>query len=140
VPLEKSMAIDDVAIRAEGYGFDGVAINGNDVLAVYQATQGALARARGGDGPTLIECKTYRWHGHSEHDKAFYRTDEELAMWKSRDPIPTFTTYLLARHVLDDQKQKEIESKVAATIDEALEFAMHSPDPKPEDAVTDLYA
>ena len=81
-------------IRAEGYGFDGVAINGNDVLAVYQATLGALARARAGDGPTLIECKTYRWHGHSEHDKAFYRTDEELAMWKSRDPIPTFTTYL----------------------------------------------
>src|SRR6266566_447668 len=139
VPVEKSMAIDDVADRAESYGFDGVAINGNDVLAVYQATQGALGRARGGQGPTLIECKTYRWHGHSEHDKAFYRTDEELAMWKSRDPIPTFTTYLHARHVLDDQKQKEIESKVAATIDEALEFAMNSPDPKPEDAVTDVY-
>ena len=75
VPIEKSMAIDDVAIAREGYGFDGVAINGNDVLAVYQATQGALARARAGDGPTLIECKTYRWHGHSEHDKAFYRTE-----------------------------------------------------------------
>src|SRR5262245_3232390 len=109
VPIEKSMAIDDVADRAHGYGFDGVAINGNDVLAVYQATQGALARARAGDGPTLIECKTYRWHGHSEHDKAFYRSDEELAMWKSRDPIPTFTTYLRARHVLDDQKQEDIE-------------------------------
>ena len=140
VPVEKSMAIDDVAIRAEGYGFDGVAINGNDVLAVYQATQGALARARAGDGPTLIECKTYRWHGHSEHDKAFYRTDEELAMWKSRDPIPTFTTYLRARHVLDDQKQQDIEAKVAATIDDALEFAMNSPDPQPGEAVTDLYA
>src|SRR5258708_6778267 len=140
VPLEKSMAIDDVAIRAEGYGFDGVAINGNDVLAVDQASLGAIARARRGDGPTLIGGQTYRWHGHSEDDKALYRTDEELAMWKSRDPIPTFTTYLHARHVLDDQKQKEIESKVAATIDEALEFAMNSPDPKPEDAVTDLYA
>ena len=140
VPLEKTMAIDDVAIRAEGYGFDGVAINGNDVLAVYQATQGALARARGGDGPTLIECKTYRWHGHSEHDKAFYRTDEELAMWKSRDPIPTFTTYLRARHVLDDQKLKEIESKVEATIEDAVEFASNAPDPSPEDAVSDLYA
>src|SRR3954464_14754656 len=139
VPLEKSMAIDDVAIRAEGYGFDGVAINGNDVLAVYQATQGALARARGGDGPTLIECKTYRWRGPSEHDKAFYRTDEELAMWKSRDPIPTFTTYLRARHVLDDDKLKDTEARVAAAIDEALEFAMNSADPKPEDAVTDLY-
>jgi TPP-dependent pyruvate/acetoin dehydrogenase alpha subunit len=140
VPLEKTMAIDDVAIRAEGYGFEGVAINGNDVLAVYQSMQGALARARGGDGPTLIECKTYRWHGHSEHDKAFYRTDEELAMWKSRDPIPTFTTYLRARHVLDDQKLKDVEDKVAATIDDAVEFAANAADPVPEDAVSDLYA
>jgi TPP-dependent pyruvate/acetoin dehydrogenase alpha subunit len=140
VPVEKSMAIDDVADRAEGYGFDGVAINGNDVLAVYQATQGALARARGGDGPTLIECKTYRWHGHSEHDKAFYRTDEELAMWKSRDPIPTFTTYLKNMKVLTDEKLKDTEERVKAAIDEAVEFAMNAPDPEPEDAVTDLYA
>ena len=121
VPVEKSMAIDDVADRAEGYGFDGVAINGNDVLAVYQATQGALARARSGDGPTLIECKTYRWHGHSEHDKAFYRTDEELAMWKSRDPIPTFTTYLEPRTCSTDDKLKEIEERVNVTIDDAVD-------------------
>jgi len=140
VPLEKTMAIDDVADRAEGYGFDGVAINGNDVLAVYQATQGALARARAGDGPTLIECKTYRWHGHSEHDKAFYRTNEELAMWKSRDPIPTFTTYLKGLHVLTDQHEADIDARVKATIDDALEFAMNAPDPAPEAAVTDLYA
>src|SRR5436309_1773114 len=140
VPVEKTMAIDDVAIRAEGYGFDGVAINGNDVLAVYQSTQGALARARNGEGPTLIECKTYRWHGHSEHDKAFYRTDEELAMWKSRDPIPTFTTYLRARHVLDDDRLKDVEARVKSTIDDAVEFAMSAADPAPEDAVTDLYA
>jgi pyruvate dehydrogenase E1 component alpha subunit len=140
VPVEKSMAIDDVADRAEGYGFDGVAINGNDVLAVYQSTQGALARARGGEGPTLIECKTYRWHGHSEHDKAFYRTNDELAMWKSRDPIPTFTTYLKGLNVLSDDKEKEVAERVAKTIDEAVEFAMNAPDPKPEDAVTDLYA
>ena len=98
------------------------------------------ARARGGDGPTLIECKTYRWHGHSEHDKAFYRTDEELAMWKSRDPIPTFTTYLRTRHVLDDANQSDIEARVKATIDDAVDFAMNSPDPAPEDAVADLYA
>src|SRR6201997_264664 len=140
VPLEKSMAIDDVADRAHGYGFEGVSINGNDVLAVYQATQGALARARGGHGPTLIECKTYRWHGHSEHDKAFYRTNEELAMWKSRDPIPTFTTYLKGLHVLTDQREAEIEAGVKSTIDDALEFATNAPDPSPEDAVTDLYA
>ncbi len=140
VPVEKSMAIDDVADRAESYGFDGVAINGNDVLAVYQATQGALARARGGEGPTLIECKTYRWHGHSEHDKAFYRTDDELAMWKSRDPIPTFTTYLKGLNVLTDDRVRETEARIAATIDDAVEFAMNAPDPKPEEAVTDLYA
>src|SRR5580700_6189988 len=140
VPIERSMAIDDVADRAQGYGFDGVAINGNDVLAVYQATQGALARARGGEGPTLIECKTYRWHGHSEHDKAFYRSEEELAMWKSRDPIPTFTTYLQARHVLTDDRIKDIEARISQTIDEAVEYAMNAPDPRPEDAVTDLYA
>jgi TPP-dependent pyruvate/acetoin dehydrogenase alpha subunit len=140
VPVEKSMAIDDVADRAAGYGFEGVSINGNDVLAVYQSTQGALARARNGDGPTLIECKTYRWHGHSEHDKAFYRTDEELAMWKSRDPIPTFTTFLQARNALTEDKLKEIEARVTTTIDEAVDFAMNSADPAPEEAVTDLYA
>jgi len=140
VPIEKSMAIDDVADRAHSYGFDGVAVNGNDVLAVYQSTQGALTRARSGDGPTLIECKTYRWHGHSEHDKAFYRSDEELAMWKSRDPIPTFTTYLRARHVLTDEKLHEVEARITTTIDEAVEYAMNAPDPQPEDALTDLYA
>jgi TPP-dependent pyruvate/acetoin dehydrogenase alpha subunit len=140
VPLEKSMAIDDVADRAESYGFDGVAINGNDVLAVYQATQGALARARKGEGPTLIECKTYRWHGHSEHDKAFYRTKEELAMWKSRDPIPTFAAYLKGLHELSDEQVADIEARVKATIDDAVEFAANAPDPDPADAATDLYA
>src|SRR3984893_9778783 len=119
VPVEKSMAIDDVADRAASYGFDGVAINGHDVLAVYQSTLGAIAQARNGEGPTLIECKTYRWHGHSEHDKAFYRTDEELAMWKSRDPIPTFTNYLQSRHVLDDAGLKQTEERVAQVIEEA---------------------
>ena len=140
VPLEKSMAIDDVAERAHGYGFDGVAINGNDVLAVYQTTLGALARARAGDGPTLIECKTYRWHGHSEHDKAFYRSDEELALWKSKDPITTFTTYLRTRGILDDAKAKADEERVKQTIDEAVEYAMNAPDPDPSEAATDLYA
>src|SRR5215210_9524224 len=140
VPVEKSMAIDDVADRAESYGFDGVAINGNDVLALYQATQGAITRARTGEGPTLIECKTYRWHGHSEHDKAFYRSNEELAMWKSRDPITTFTTYLSGLNVLTDVHIAEIENRVTSAIDDAVEFALNAPDPAPEAAVTDLYA
>ena len=140
VPIEKSMAIEDVAERAEGYGFDGVAINGNDVLAVYQATKGARRRARAGQGPTLIECKTYRWHGHSEHDKAFYRTKEELAMWKSRDPLPTFTTYLQHMSVLSPEKDQEIDQRIKDTLDDAVRFAEDSPDPAPHEAVTDLYA
>jgi TPP-dependent pyruvate/acetoin dehydrogenase alpha subunit len=140
VPMEKSMAIEDVAVRAEGYGFEGIAINGNDVLAVYQATRGAIDRARAGGGPTLIECKTYRWHGHSEHDKAFYRSDEELAMWKSRDPITTFTTYLHHRDVLTEEQAQEIEERVKRVVDEAVQFADASPDPDPGDAVTDVWA
>jgi TPP-dependent pyruvate/acetoin dehydrogenase alpha subunit len=140
VPIEKAMAIEDVAVRAEGYGFDGVAINGNDVLAVYQAMKGARRRARAGDGPTLIECKTYRWHGHSEHDKAFYRTPEELAMWKSRDPLITFTAYLEHMSVLTPEKAQEIEARTKSVLDDAVRFAEDSPDPAPEDAVTDLYA
>jgi pyruvate dehydrogenase E1 component alpha subunit len=140
VPLEKSMAIDDVADRAESYGFDGVPINGNDVLAVYQTVQGALARARKGEGPTLIECKTYRWHGHSEHDKAFYRTDEELAMWKSRDPITTFSTYLTGLNLLTPERLHEVDTRIKSTIDDAVDFAMNAPDPAPEEAITDLYA
>ncbi len=140
VPFEKSMAIEDVADRAQSYGFEGVAINGNDVLAVYQATQGAIRRARAGEGPTLIECKTYRWHGHSEHDRAFYRTDEELAMWKSRDPLPIFTKFLQDRGVLGDEKLREIDGRVTEVIDRAVRYAEESPDPEPGDAVTDIYA
>jgi pyruvate dehydrogenase E1 component alpha subunit len=140
VPLEKTLAIDDVADRAAGYGFDGVAINGNDVLAVYQTVQGALTRARKGEGPTLIECKTYRWHGHSEHDKAFYRTQEEVAMWRSRDPITTFSTYLHGMNILTPEQVADIDGRVTSIIDDAVEFAMDSPDPSPEEAVTDLYA
>ena len=140
VPFERGMAIEDVAKRAESYGFDGVAINGNDVLAVYQATQGAIQRARAGAGPTLIECKTYRWHGHSEHDRAFYRTEEELAMWRSRDPIPIFTTFLQDRNVLTPGKLEEIEARVKQMVEEAVTFAESSPDPDAAEAVTDLYA
>jgi TPP-dependent pyruvate/acetoin dehydrogenase alpha subunit len=139
-PIETAMAIEDVADRADAYGFDGVAINGNDVLAVYQSTQGAIARARAGDGPTLIECKTYRWHGHSEHDKPFYRTTDEEAMWKSRDPLPTFTAYLRNQSVLNDERLLGIEERIRTEIDSAVAFAESSPEPSPEDAVTDMYA
>jgi pyruvate dehydrogenase E1 component alpha subunit len=117
-----------------------VAINGNDVLAVFQSMKGACNRARAGEGPTLVECKTYRWHGHSEHDKAFYRSKEELAMWKSRDPLVTFTAYLSHMTVLTADKEGEIDERIKNVLDEAVRFAEDSPDPSPEEAVTDLYA
>ena len=137
VPIEKSMAIDDVADRAASYGFDGVAINGNDVLAVYQATLGAhRARAAAGDGPTLIECKTYRWHGHSEHDKAFYRRTKSSrcgrAAIRSRRSRRTQGRCTSST----DDKLKDVEARVTSTIDDAVEFAANAPDPAPEDAVT----
>jgi pyruvate dehydrogenase E1 component alpha subunit len=97
-------------------------------------------KVRSGAGATLIECKTYRWHGHSEHDKAFYRTEEELAMWRSRDPIPTFTTFLQDRNVLTPEKLQEIEARVKQMVDDAVAFAESSPDPDPAEAVTDLCA
>jgi len=140
VPVEKQMAVADVADRAAAYGFPGVVCNGNDLLAVHDAVGRAVARARAGEGPTLLECKTYRWHGHSEHDKAFYRTEEELLQWKSRDPIPVFTRYLQDKKVLTDQTLAGIEQRIAKEIEEAEAFAERSPFPEGPEALEDLYA
>ena len=140
VPVEKQMAVADVADRAAAYGFPGVVCNGNDLLAVHDAVGRAVARSRAGEGPTLVECKTYRWHGHSEHDKAFYRTEEELLQWKSRDPIPVFTRYLQDKKVLTDQTLAGIEQRIAKEIEEAEAFAEQSPFPEGPEALEDLYA
>ncbi len=96
-PLEKQMAIEDVASRAEGYGFKGHVVSGNDLLAVVQLSERIVAKTREGGGPALIECKTYRFRGHSEHDPALYRDKEELVEWESRDPIPGYEFYLEKR-------------------------------------------
>lgn len=140
VPVEKQMAIQDVADRALAYGFPGTTCYGNDLLAVTHATRQAIDRARRGEGPTLIEFKTYRWHGHSEHDKAFYRSEEELLEWKSRDPIPQFETYLREKRVLADEYLGEVTQRIKREIDEAVKFAEENPYPEPESALEDLYA
>lgn len=140
VPVEKQMAIADVADRAAGYGFPGTTCYGNDLLAVFHATRHAIERARRGEGPTLIEFKTYRWHGHSEHDKAFYRSEEELLEWKSRDPIPQFETYLKEKKILSEEDLGEITRRIQQEIDEAVQFAEENPYPEPESALEDLYA
>ena len=138
-PLNLQMAVDNVADRAMGYGFAGKVCSGNDVLAVWHTTREALYRARTGAGPTLVECKTYRWHGHSEHDRAMYRNEEEFIEWKSRDAIPRFEIYLREKKVLTDEVKGDVARQAAEVVADAVEFAEKSPMPDPKEALTDVY-
>jgi TPP-dependent pyruvate/acetoin dehydrogenase alpha subunit len=140
VPQSCAMAIADIAIRAAGYGFPGVVVDGNDLLAVYEATREAISRARRGEGPTLIECKTYRWMGHSINDPAIYRSAEEVESWKQKCPIKRFEGYLRKKGLLDDSKVKEVSSGVSDEIEEAIRFGEASPLPLPEDTLLGVYA
>ncbi len=140
VAAECAMAIKDIAVRAAGYGFPGLVVDGNDVLAVYEATQEAIARARRGEGPTLIECKTYRFLGHSIGDPQEYRTEAEVESWKKKDPVKRFEDYSRHRGLLDDNKVKEVYRSVSEEIEQAVQFAESSPMPVFEDALASVYA
>ena len=139
-PQSLQMAVEDVAFRAEGYGFKGAVCSGNDLHAVMKTAHAAIDRARQGEGPTLIECKTYRYHGHSEHDQPFYRPQEELIEWESRDPIQRFEIYLEKKGYNVDQMKEETEKQVKEITDEAVRFAEESPWPDGKEALEDLYA
>jgi pyruvate dehydrogenase E1 component alpha subunit len=132
------MNIEDISQRAAGYGIPGVTVDGNDVMAVYEEAQTAVARARNGEGPTLLECKTYRHKGHSRFDPAKYRPQEEVAEWMARDPVESFREKLLDKGIPEEFLHK-IESTVEAEIEEAVEFAQESPLPEPEDALKDVW-
>jgi pyruvate dehydrogenase E1 component alpha subunit len=134
------MRIENVAERATAYGIPGVVVDGNDVLAVYEATFKAADRARRGEGPTLIECKTYRHRGHSRVDPARYRPKEEVEAWLAKDPIRRFRDKLLKSGVLTEAEIQQIERETAAEIEETVRFAMESPYPTPEEALQDVYA
>ena len=132
VPQSKQMAVDDVAVRAEGYGFPGVVVDGNDVLACYAAMAEAHERARRGDGPTLIECKTYRYLPHtSEDDDKTYRPREEVEEARHHDPIVLFADYLRGQGVLDDDVGRTIREEVVAEIEAAIAAAWDAPEPDP---------
>ena len=120
---KKAFAIADIAERAQGYGIPGVVANGNDVLEVYEMTKEAVERARKGEGPTLIEAKTYRFKGHSKSDKNVYRSKEEIKEWMRRDPILLFEKHLLEEEKVDPQKLRELKQKVEKEIEEAVAFA-----------------
>ena len=139
-PSEKQFALERLVERAAGYGLPGVQIDGNDVLAVYQATKDAVARARLGEGPTFIEAVTMRMDGHSVTDPAQYVPPEMVAAWRDRDPIDRFSTHLREQGILDDAVAARIEEQIAAEIEDAVSFAEASPFLPPEAAVTDVYA
>src|SRR5712692_3579233 len=141
VPQSKQMAIQNLADRAPGYGFPGVVVDGNDVLAVYQAARDAMARARAGEGPTLIEAKTYRFTAHSsDDDDRRYRQAEEVAVWRQKDPIPRYQRYLRDAGVLTDPVEAAITERVTAQVDDATEYAEQAPDASPDDLLPNVFA
>ena len=138
VPFHEATRNQNVAQRASvSYGMATASIDGNDVLAVYQATEEAAARARSGKGPTLIECKTYRMRPHAEGMRdGGYRSMEEVESWKKRDPIAMFKTWLIANGSATEDEIGVLDNEVKATVDDAIDFARSSPFPDPA-TVTD---
>jgi len=140
VPQSYSMRIRDVADRAVSYGIPGVVVDGMNVIAVHETAGEAVARARRGEGPTLIECKTYRFRGHAEGLPSPYRTKEELAEWMKKDPIKAYTEKLIEMKVLTKKQADEIDQGMVEEMDQAVKFAQESPFPKPEETLENVYA
>lgn len=137
-PQHKQAPIHQLSKRAEGYAMPGVTVDGNDVLAVYAATQAAVDRARAGEGPTLIEGMTYRYRGHYEGDPQVYRNREEVESWQALDPIPRCRRVLVERGISEDEIES-IEGEVMVAIDEAVAFARRAPPAKLADALVGVY-
>jgi pyruvate dehydrogenase E1 component alpha subunit len=134
-------ALGDVAARAAGYGIPGVVVDGNDIFAVYQAANRAVERARSGGGPSLIECKTYRWRGHTERrGQADVRDPAEVESWKGNDPIAQLERRLREQGYLDDSELATMERDIVGALDAAVAFAEASPFPLPEQATDDVFA
>ncbi|HTZ34490.1 MAG TPA: thiamine pyrophosphate-dependent dehydrogenase E1 component subunit alpha, partial [Stellaceae bacterium] len=134
-------ALPDVAARAAGYGIPGIVVDGNDIFAVYQAANRAVDRARSGGGPTLIECKTYRWRAHTERrGQPDPRDAAEIEGWKQKDPIARLERQLREQGDLTDPARAAMEREVAAAIEAAVAFAEASPFPRPEQATDDMFA
>jgi pyruvate dehydrogenase E1 component alpha subunit len=142
VPQKQHQAIKDISIRAKAYNMPGITVDGNDVLAVYEASGKAVERARTGEGPTLIECKTYRWRGHHEGDPnrgSRYRPAKEVEEWMKKCPIRRFEEGLIKKKILTKEKVKTIREEIEKEIDKAIAFARESPYPNPQDLYEDVY-
>ncbi len=138
--VKRAFPIEDIADRAAAYNMPGVVVDGNDLLAVYEATLEAVERARGGGGPSLIEGKTYRWKGHSKSDQERYRTKEEIEKWKERCPIRRFQTRLINEKVIDEAEASHMVEEARRLIEEAVAFAEASPEPSVETILEGVYA
>jgi 2-oxoisovalerate dehydrogenase E1 component alpha subunit len=140
VPASKQAAITDLSIRAQGYGFSGVTVDGNDVLAVYSAAKEAVERARNGGGPTFIEAKTYRFVPHtSDDDDSRYRSREEVEEWEKKGPLVRFRSWLEESDVASKSEVEKIEAKAMAEIDAATEYAEAAPTPDPATAMRHVF-
>ena len=137
---ERATSQPEIYRKASVFGMPGVEVDGMDVMAVRTVAQAAVARARAGEGPTLIECLTYRFRGHSLADPDELRSKEEKEAWFARDPIRRFEAYLLSQQLLEEAALKDIRDRIQSTIDDALSFAEESPEPNPEDLYKYIFA
>ncbi len=138
--VRKAMNIPEISMRASAYGIPGKTVNGNDVLAVYEAVRAAVARARAGEGPSLIDNVTYRWRGHSKSDRNLYRTQQEIAEWKERCPIRHFKRVLLEEEVMSKEELEAIDQTAKATIEQSAEEALTFAEPSAEHMEDEVYA
>lgn len=134
-----SIHITDLSERAKSYGIPGVAVDGYDVLAVNEVAQAAIARARGGQGPSLLVCNAPRMRGHEEGDPQTYRPKEDIQKAQKNDPILRFRSFLLSNEILSEKEIKEIEDRVEKEVKAAVQFSNDSPYPAPEEALNDLF-
>jgi pyruvate dehydrogenase E1 component alpha subunit/2-oxoisovalerate dehydrogenase E1 component alpha subunit len=138
-PVKRQVPLENLADRAKAYGISSYIVDGNDVVAVYTTTREAVARARAGEGPILIEAKSFRRLGHAQHDPAEYVPKEMRAYWEGRDPIALYEKFLMGEKLLDAKSKKEIEEKIDNLLAAEREFAENSPMPPPEFAETGVY-
>lgn len=140
VPTSQSTSVRDIGVRGASYDMPGVTVDGNDVYAVYEAAEAAIRRAKAGEGPSLVECKTYRHLGHWTGDPQPYRTREEVEDWKQkRDPITLFRAKLLGEDSFSAVELDAVEAAAVKEADEAAEFALSSPEPDPAGVMDDVF-
>jgi len=137
--IDKVIKVANIADRAAAYGMPGEVVDGNDVMKVNEAAGRAIERARQGSGPTLLELRTYRIGGHSRNDACGYRNKNEEHEWMGRDPLLIHRKYLLEHHLADESTLLALENEIERQIDEAVAYAKASPDPAPQDALTNVY-